>query len=93
MAKLTWDDVNEIRARAHAGVEQEDIAAAFRISRPLRSAIVRGHIWNTAVTLTTGDGMRDRIIGAFGTGHRRGEMLKIRNKQSRLATPLDPNTH
>jgi len=45
MAKLTWDDVHEIRARANAGIEQREIAAAFKISRPLCSAIVRGHIW------------------------------------------------
>jgi integrase len=30
--------------------------------------------------LTTGDEMRDRIIGALDTGCRRGEMLKIQNK-------------
>jgi integrase len=81
MAKLTWDDVHEIRARASAGIEQRDIAAAFKISRPLCSAIVRGHIWNPEVKLTTGDEMRDRIIGALDTGCRRGEMLKIQNKQ------------
>jgi integrase len=81
MAKLTWDDVHEIRARASAGVEQRDIAAAFKISRPLCSAIVRGHIWNPEVKLTIGDEMRDRIIGALDTGCRRGEMLKIQNKQ------------
>jgi integrase len=81
MAKLTWDDVHEIRARAQAGVEQREIAAAFKISRPLCSAIVRGHIWNPEVKLTTGDEMRDRIIGALDTGCRRGEMLKIQNKQ------------
>ena len=81
MAKLTWDDVHEIRARAQAGIEQRDIAAAFNISRPLCSAIVRGHIWNPEVKLTTGDEMRDRIIGALDTGCRRGEMLKIQNKQ------------
>src|SRR6266540_2458767 len=46
MAKLTWDDVHEIRARAQAGIEQREIATAFKISRPLCSAIVRGHIWN-----------------------------------------------
>jgi len=73
--------VHEIRARAQAGIEQRDIATAFKISRPLCSAIVRGHIWNPEVKLTTGDEMRDRIIGALDTGCRRGEMLKIQNKQ------------
>src|SRR5262245_16474065 len=70
MAKLTWDDVHEIRARASAGVEQREIAEAFKISRPLCSAIVTGHIWNPEVKLTTGDEMRDRIIGAqIGRAH------------------------
>ena len=77
MAKLTWDDVHEIRARAQAGIEQKDVAAAFKISRPLCSDIVRGHIRNPEVKLTAGDEMRDRIIGALDTGCRRGEMLKI----------------
>jgi integrase len=80
MAKLTWEDVREIRARAEAGIEQRDIAAAFKISRPLCSEIIRGRIWNPDVKLTTGDEMRDRIIGALDTGCRRGEMMKIRNK-------------
>ena len=62
-------------------IEQRDIAAALKISRPLCSAIVPGHIWNPEVKLTTGDEMRDRIIGALDTGCRRGEMLKIQNKQ------------
>jgi integrase len=80
-AKLTWDDVRDIRAEAEAGVQQGEIAAAFAISRALCNEIVRGHIWNPNVRLTTGDEMRDRIIGALDTGCRRGEMLKIQNKQ------------
>ena len=39
----------------------------------------RGDVWNPAVKLTTGDDMRDRIVGALDTGRRRGEMLKIQN--------------
>ena len=62
-----------------ASIEQRDIAAAFKISRPLCSAIVRGHIWNPEVKLTTGDEMRDRVIAALDTGCRRGEMMKIQN--------------
>ena len=53
---------------------------SFNISRPLCSEIVRGHIWNPDAKLTTGDEMRDRIIGALDTGCRRGEMMKIQNK-------------
>lgn len=79
-AKLTWDDVGEIRLRAQAGVQQSEIATVFKISRPLCNEIVRGHVWNTDAKLTTGDEMRDRIIGALDTACRRGEMLKIQNK-------------
>jgi integrase len=81
VAKLSWDDVREIRARAQAGVQQSEITAAFKISRALCNEIVRGHVWNRDVKLTTGDEMRDRIVGALDTGCRRGEMLKIQNKQ------------
>jgi integrase len=79
-ARLTWDDVREIRAHAKAGVQQSELASAFQISRPLCNEIVRGHIWNPDAKLTTGDEMRDRIIGALDTGCRRGEMMKIQNK-------------
>jgi integrase len=79
-AKLTWEDVREIRARADAGVPQHELAAAFVVSRPLCNQIIRDHIWNPDVKLTIGDEMRDRIIGAIDTGCRRGEMLKIQNK-------------
>ena len=72
--------VREIRARAQAGVPQRELAATFKISRPLCNEIVRGHIWNPDAKLTTGDEMRDRIIGALDTGCRRGEMMKIQNK-------------
>lgn len=34
-AKLTWDDVREIRARAQAGVQQSELATTFKISRPV----------------------------------------------------------
>jgi integrase len=79
-AKLTWDNVREIRAKAKAGVQQSELASAFRISRSLCNEIVHGHIWNPDSKLTVGDEMRDRIIGALDTGCRRGEMLKIQNK-------------
>jgi hypothetical protein len=76
-AKLTWDNVREIRAKAKAGVQQSELATAFRISRPLCNEIVHGHIWNPDSKLTVGDEMRDRIIGALDTACRRGEMMKI----------------
>jgi len=79
-AKLNWEVVGEIRARAEAGVRQGAIATEFKISQPLCSQIVRGDVWNANAKLTTGDEMRDRIIGALDTGCRRGEMMKIQNK-------------
>src|SRR5262249_28934494 len=79
-AKLTWDNVREIRMLAQAGTPQHQLAAAFKISRPLCCEIVRGQVWDPGAKLTTGDEMRDRIIGALDTGCRRGEMMKIQNK-------------
>jgi integrase len=79
-AKLTWNEIREIRTRAEAGVQQSELAATFNISRPLCNEIVRGRIWDPDAKLTTGDEIRDRIIGALDTGCRRGEMLKIQNK-------------
>jgi hypothetical protein len=48
----------------------------------LCSEIVSGEIWNPDARLTTGDEMRDRIIGALDTGCRCGEMMKIQNKHA-----------
>jgi len=67
VAKLSWDDVREIRARSAAGVQQSEIAVAFKISRALCNEIVHGHIWKPDVKLTTGDEMRDRIKSARST--------------------------
>jgi integrase len=78
-AKLTWNAIREIRARAQAGIQQSELAVTFNISRPLCNEIVRGRIWDPDAKLTTGDEMRDRIIGALDTGCRRGEMMKIQN--------------
>jgi integrase len=79
-AKLNWEIVREIRARAQTGISQQELSATFQVSQPLCSQIIRGDIWNPDSKLTTGDKMRDRIIGALDTGCRRGEMLKIQNK-------------
>jgi integrase len=75
------DEVREIRTQAKEGVQQSEIATTFNISRPLCNEIVRGHTWNPDARLTTGDEMRDRIIGGLDTGCRRGEMMKIQNKR------------
>ena len=79
-AKLNWEIVAEIRARSKTGVSQQELSAAFQISQPLCSQIVRGDVWNPEARLTTGDEMRDRVIGALDTGCRRCEMMKIQNK-------------
>jgi integrase len=79
-ARLDWSIVQQIRARAGGGATQQQIAAAFNISQPLCSQILRGDVWDPDAKLTTGDEMRDRIIGALDTGCRRGEMMKVQNK-------------
>jgi hypothetical protein len=81
-AKVNWEIVAEIRARSKAGVSQQELSAAFQISQPLCCQIVRGDLWNPEARLTTGDEMRDRIIGALDTGCRRGEMMKIQRALS-----------
>ena len=72
--------MRKIRARAEANVSQRELIATFNVPQSLCSEIVRGEIWNPDSKLTTGDEMRDRIIGALDTGCRRGEMMKIQNK-------------
>jgi len=79
-AKLSWDVVQNIRAGARAGVPQRELASRFNIPQSLSSDIVSGKIWDPDARLTTGDEMRDRIIGALDTGCRCGEMMKIQNK-------------
>jgi hypothetical protein len=64
-AKLTWDLVREIRAQARGGVSQRELAKAFNISPPLCSQVLSGAVWDPEAKLTTGDEMRDRIIGAL----------------------------
>jgi len=80
-SKLTWDDVNAIRARAASGEAQASIASNYGIGSGLCSQIVCNKIWNPAayVRLTCGQEMADRIIGALETGCRHGEMQKIQN--------------
>ena len=79
-AKLSWDIVNDIRRRAQVGVTQNELARRFQIPQSLCSEIVTKQIWDPDAKLTTGDEMRDRIIGALDTGCRCGEMMKIQNK-------------
>jgi integrase len=80
-SKLTWEDVNDIRARVAKGESQKSIADDHGIGSALCSQIVRNRIWNPAiyVPLTCGQKMRDRIVGALETGCRQGEMQKVQN--------------
>jgi integrase len=95
-AKVNWEIVRDIRDGARAGIPQHELVATFKISQPLCSQIVRGDIWDPNAKLTTGDEMRDRIIGALDTGCRCGEMMKIQNKhvdwQRRWIRILKENT-
>jgi integrase len=79
-ARLDWSTVRKIRARAQAGLTQQEIASEFSISQPLCSQILRGDVWDPDAKLTIGDEMSDRLVGALDTGCRRGEMMKIQNK-------------
>jgi hypothetical protein len=83
-SKLTWEDVNDIRARVAKGESQKSIADDHGIGSALCSQIVRNRIWNPAiyVPLTCGQKMRDRIVGALETGCRQGEMQKFRTATS-----------
>ena len=90
-AKLTWDVVQKIRARAQAGVPQRELARSFKIPQSLCSDIVSGQIWDPDAKLTTGDEMRDRIIGALDTGCRLRRDDEDPEQARRLAASLDPN--
>jgi hypothetical protein len=80
-SKLTWKEVDDIRARAAQGESQKSIGEDYGIGSALCSQIVRNRIWNPAmyVPLTCGQEMSDRVIGAFETGGRQGEMQKVQN--------------
>ena len=67
-AKLSWDVVCSIRARAQAGATQRELIQAFNIPQSLCSEIVSGTIWDPDARLTTGDEMRDRITGGWIPG-------------------------
>ena len=51
-AKLTEQDVAQIRQDAAAGMKQRDIAAAYGISQGLVSGIVNGTRWRHVTTET-----------------------------------------
>jgi predicted DNA-binding protein (UPF0251 family) len=47
-AKLTWPKVDEIRKRYAAGENQYELAAAFGVSQPVISSVVRHATWKVA---------------------------------------------
>lgn len=77
--RLTQADADAIRAALAAGQQGKDLAALYRVSASVISAIKVGDIWtSTAPTVsTTGTEMRRRLVGAFDGGLRAGEMLQI----------------
>jgi len=79
---LTWEKVEQIRGAVAAGESQKSVAARFGISSGLCSQIIKGDIWNPdRYTIgTKGDEMRLRVLAAFRTGLRRGEMLDVQLK-------------
>jgi predicted XRE-type DNA-binding protein len=89
-AKLTWGIVQKIRARAQSNVSQGELASTFKIPQSRCSEIVSGEIWNSDAKLTTGDEMRDRIIGALDTGCRSGDAEDPEQARG-LGTSLDSN--
>ena len=48
-SKLTWKDVNDIRARAAQGESQKSVGEEYGIGSALCSQIVRNRIWNPAI--------------------------------------------
>lgn len=81
-SKLTQAIADTIRAQVLAGARQVDVAARFKISTGLCCQIVKGEIWNPATYRVgrKGDEMRYRLIGAFDTGMRASEMLRVQIK-------------
>jgi site-specific recombinase XerD len=76
---LTWELVNQIRARAVAGVSQKEIAADVKVSEATISEVVRGRTWNPdrASEYSRGREMYRRLAAAFDLGLRRTEMLDL----------------
>ena len=77
--KLTQAQADAIRAALAAGQSGVTVAAAFKVSPSVVSAIKHGDIWNPeALTIgTKGTEMRRRLIAAFDGGMRAGEMLQV----------------
>jgi integrase len=80
--RLTWEKVDQIRAAVADGESQNSVAERFSISSGLCCQIVKRDIWNPESYKigTKGDEMRLRVLAAFRTGLRRGEMLDVQLK-------------
>lgn len=79
---LTMEKAVEIRMRVENGESQKAVAASFKISEATCSAIVLGKIWNQAKYKvgTKGTEMKRRLIAAFDSGLRAGEMMRLQIK-------------
>ena len=80
--KLNWESVRIMRARVASGESQAAVAADYRISSGMISAIITEQVWREGreAPVMTGKSMRDRIVGALETCCRKGELLRIQNK-------------
>jgi len=76
---LTMVQADEIRARVKAGEKQTAVALRFQIKPSTVNGIVKGYTWNPAKYPLSqrGTEMRRRVIAAFDTGMRAGEMLHV----------------
>jgi len=79
---LTQAQVDDIRARAEKGELQKDIATRFKVSATTVCQIVNGRTWNPKLKRepTRGKVMKRRLMAAFRSGSRAGEMLKSQIK-------------
>jgi integrase-like protein len=76
--KLTQEQADEIRAQLAAGTPGAEVAARFKVSAAVVSAIKLGDIWKAEKPIgTKGTEMRRRLIAAFDGGLRAGEMLLL----------------
>ena len=84
-SKLTRAKVNAIRLQLAAGTPGVVIAKTFHISPAVVSSIKHGDIWKETTKIgTRGTEMERRLIIAFDTGLRAGEMLSIRSTDVKL---------
>lgn len=80
--RLTWEKVAEIRGAVETGESQKSVAARYGISTGLCCQIIKRDVWapENYRPGTKGDEMRLRVMAAFHTALRKGEMLDVQLK-------------